>query len=79
MLTSHSFSSFMTDISDSDQGRDFLDEIQLMKSVGSHKNIVTLAGCCTVGKPLFLLTEYAPYGNLLGYLRKHRRKVNSLP
>ncbi|XP_078349309.1 uncharacterized protein LOC144634272 [Oculina patagonica] len=62
-------------MSDSDQRRDFLEEIQLMKAVGSHKNIVNMLGCCTVQEPMFLLVEYIPYGDLLHYLRKHRGKV----
>ena len=55
--------------------QDFLDEIQLMKAVGSHKNIVSMVGCCTLEDPMFLLVEYAPYGDLLHYLRKHRKTV----
>ena len=55
--------------------QDFLDEIQLMKAVGSHKNIVSMVGCCTLEEPMFLLVEYAPYGDLLHYLRKHRKTV----
>ncbi|CAH3167641.1 unnamed protein product, partial [Porites lobata] len=55
--------------------QDFLEEIQLMKAVGSHKNIVNMVGCCTVEEPVFLLVEYAPYGDLLHYLRKHRKTV----
>ena len=55
--------------------QDFLEEIQLMKAVGSHKNIVNMVGCCTVEEPMFLLVEYAPYGDLLHYLRKHRKTV----
>ena len=62
-------------MSDSDQRREFLEEIQLMKAVGSHKNIVNMFGCCTLGEPMFLLIEYVPYGDLLHYLRKHRGKV----
>ncbi|XP_073250033.1 uncharacterized protein [Porites lutea] len=56
--------------------QDFLDEIQLMKAVGSHKNIVSMVGCCTLEEPMFLLVEYAPYGDLLHYLRKHRKTSN---
>ena len=67
---------FVLDISDSEQRREFLEEIQLMKAVGSHKNIVNMVGCCTVEEPMFLLTEYVPYGDLLRYLRKRRGKVN---
>ena len=55
--------------------QEFLDEIQLMKAVGSHKNIVSMVGCCTVEEPMFLLVEYAPDGDLLHYLRNHRKKV----
>lgn len=65
------------DMADSDQRREFLEEIQLMKAVGSHKNIVSMLGCCTVQEPMFLLVEYVPCGDLLHYLRKHRSKVNS--
>ena len=68
----------IADDSDSDQRREFLEEMQLMKTVGSHKNIVTFVGCCTVREPMFLLTEFLPYGSLLKYLRKHRGKVNTL-
>lgn len=63
-------------MSDSDQRRDFLEEIQLMKAMGTHKNIVNMLGCCTIEEPMFLLVEYVPYGDLLHYLRKHRGKVN---
>ena len=62
-------------MADSDQRREFLEEIQLMKAVGSHKNIVNMLGCCTVEEPMFLLVEYIPYGDLLHYLRKRRGKV----
>ncbi|XP_073248537.1 receptor-type tyrosine-protein kinase FLT3-like [Porites lutea] len=65
----------LQDMSDSDQRKEFLDEIQLMKAVGSHRNIVNMIGCCTVVEPMFLLVEYVPYGDLLHYLRKHRGKV----
>lgn len=65
------------DMADSDQRREFLEEIQLMKAVGSHKNIVNMLGCCTVEEPMFLLVEYIPYGDLLHYLRKRRGKVEN--
>ena len=64
-------------MADSDQRREFLEEIQLMKAVGSHKNIVNMIGCCTVEEPMFLLVEYVPYGDLLHYLRKRRGKVQN--
>ncbi|XP_048586474.1 uncharacterized protein LOC116615087 isoform X2 [Nematostella vectensis] len=55
---------------------DFLKEIQLMKEVGSHRNIVNMLGCCTLTEPMFLIVEYLPYGDLLHYLRKRRGKIN---
>jgi len=63
------------DMADGDQRREFLKEIQLMKNMRSHKNIVNMLGCCTVQEPMFLLVEYIPYGDLLHYLRKRRGKV----
>ena len=65
-------------MADSDQRTEFLEEIQLMKAVGSHKNIVNMVGCCTVEEPMFLLVEYVPYGDLLHYLRKRRGKVHTI-
>ena len=63
-------------MADSDQRREFLEEIQLMKALGSHKNIVNMVGCCTLEEPMFLLVEFVPYGDLLHYLRKRRGKVH---
>ncbi|KAL9980673.1 hypothetical protein ACROYT_G009286 [Oculina patagonica] len=62
----------------SDQKKDFLDEINLMKVVGSHKNIVSLIGCCIKSSPNFLIVEFASHGDLLCYLRARRKKFPSL-
>ena len=56
--------------------QDFLQEIDLMKSIGFHKNIVNLIGASTQMKPLCLVLEYMPYGDLLHYLRKKRTHVS---
>ncbi|KAL9980660.1 hypothetical protein ACROYT_G009272 [Oculina patagonica] len=58
-----------------EQKNDFFDEINLMKAVGSHKNIVSLIGCCIESSPNFLIVEYASKGDLLFYLRDKRKKV----
>ena len=58
-----------------EQNSDFLDEISMMKAVGSHKNIVSLIGCCTTSTPNFLIVEFAAKGDLLSYLRERRKKV----
>ena len=55
----------------------FLDEIEMMKRLGKHKNIVSMIGCWTLSEPMFLVVEYVPHGNLLNYLRKRRRLVRS--
>ena len=56
--------------------KDFLQEINLMKSIGFHKNIVNLIGASTQMEPLCLVLEYMPYGDLLHYLRKKRTQVS---
>ncbi|XP_078361491.1 uncharacterized protein LOC144645828 [Oculina patagonica] len=58
-----------------DQKKDFLNEITLMKAVGSHENIVSLIGCCIKSSPKFLIVEFASKGDLLSYLRKQCKKV----
>ena len=64
-------------MADSEERSEFLKEIQLMKSLGSHKNVVSMLGCCTAQEPMFLLVEYIPHGDLLHYLRERRGKVKS--
>ena len=61
--------------SDTEEG-EFLEEINLMKSIGSHKNIVNLIGASTQMKPFCIVLEYMPYGDLLHYLRKKRTYVS---
>ena len=56
--------------------RDFLEEIDLIKSIGYHKNIINVIGASTMMKPLFLVLEYMPHGDLLHYLRKKRTDVS---
>ena len=55
---------------------DFIEEIQLMKKLGDHENVIKMLGCCTLSLPICLILEYAPYGNLLTYLRTLRNKVS---
>uniref|UniRef100_A0A146M4S1 receptor protein-tyrosine kinase n=3 Tax=Lygus hesperus TaxID=30085 RepID=A0A146M4S1_LYGHE len=47
-------------------------EMEMMKMIGRHRNIINLLGCCTQGGPLFVIVEYAPHGNLRDFLRQHR-------
>jgi len=48
---------------------DLLREIALMKSVGQHANIVSMVGACTARRPIALIMEYVPYGNLQNFLK----------
>ncbi|KAL9964324.1 hypothetical protein ACROYT_G027952 [Oculina patagonica] len=61
-----------------DQKNDFLDEINLMKAVGSHKNIVSLIACCIKSTPNFLIVEFASQGDLLSYMRARRKKIKDI-
>jgi len=54
--------------------KDLLNELEIMTSVGNHPNLVNLIGACSVGGPLLILVEYAEHGNLLRYLRDHRKQ-----
>ena len=58
-----------------EQMQDFLEEIQLMKQIGYHRNILNLLACCTMTNPMFLVVEFAKNGDLLHYLRKRREQV----
>lgn len=44
-------------------------EMEIMKMIGSHPNIINLIGCCSQAMPLFVIIEYAAHGNLRDYLR----------
>ncbi|CAF0730467.1 unnamed protein product [Brachionus calyciflorus] len=52
----------------------FLKELEIMKSVGKHENIISLLGCCTKNGPTYAIVEYAKLGNLKNYLRLQRPK-----
>ncbi|XP_041369087.1 fibroblast growth factor receptor 4-like isoform X2 [Gigantopelta aegis] len=51
---------------------DLMLEMEVMKVIGSHKNIINLLGCCTQRGPLYVVVEYAPNGNLRDFLKCHR-------
>ncbi|XP_070551585.1 tyrosine kinase receptor Cad96Ca-like [Ptychodera flava] len=51
---------------------DFLKEIDLMKSIGTHPNIVSLLGCCTDYEPVYMILEFMEGGNLQEFLRNNR-------
>ncbi|XP_055612956.1 fibroblast growth factor receptor homolog 1-like, partial [Uranotaenia lowii] len=47
-------------------------EMEIMKMIGKHVNIINLLGCCCTDGPLYVIVEYAPHGNLKDFLRSHR-------
>ncbi|KAM9324639.1 tyrosine-protein kinase receptor Tie-1 [Gastrophryne carolinensis] len=52
--------------------RDFAGELEVLCKLGHHPNIINLLGACENRGYLYIATEYAPYGNLLDFLRKSR-------
>ena len=50
-------------------------EIELMKEVGKHQNVLSFLGCWTTTKPLLLIIEYIAHGDLLHWLRRKRNQV----
>ncbi|KFW94288.1 Tyrosine-protein kinase receptor Tie-1, partial [Phalacrocorax carbo] len=52
--------------------RDFAGELEVLCKLGHHPNIINLLGACENKGYLYIAIEYAPYGNLLDFLRKSR-------
>ncbi|XP_044250142.1 fibroblast growth factor receptor homolog 1 [Drosophila takahashii] len=47
-------------------------EMEVMKIIGRHINIINLLGCCSQSGPLYVIVEFAPHGNLKDFLFKNR-------
>lgn len=71
------FSCLSSDKANEDEVEDFKMEINFMKTIGLHENVVTMLGCCTLYPPLCLVVEYVPHGDLLHYLRDLRKAVRT--
>ncbi|XP_058060783.1 fibroblast growth factor receptor homolog 1-like [Anopheles bellator] len=56
--------------------KDLVCEMEVMKMIGKHVNIINLLGCCCKDGPLYVIVEYAPHGNLKNFLRSHRFDSN---
>ncbi|XP_068720122.1 uncharacterized protein [Montipora capricornis] len=62
--------------------RDLMSELDLLKRLKPHPNVIQLLGCVTKDvvrhkgqkdfRPPLVILEFVPYGDLLGYLRKSR-------
>ena len=58
-----------------EENREFMAEIELMKIVGKHQNVLSFLGCWTTTKPLLLIIEYVAHGDLLHWIRQKRSQV----
>ncbi|XP_059486028.1 fibroblast growth factor receptor homolog 1-like isoform X2 [Neocloeon triangulifer] len=58
---------------------DLVSEMEMMKMIGSHINIINLLGCCTQDGPLYVIVEFAPHGNMRDFLRQHRQSSGYEP
>uniref|UniRef100_A0A8D8TU21 receptor protein-tyrosine kinase n=1 Tax=Cacopsylla melanoneura TaxID=428564 RepID=A0A8D8TU21_9HEMI len=47
-------------------------EMELMKMMGRHVNILNLLGACSQRGPLYVIVEFAKHNDLKHFLRKHR-------
>ena len=60
-----------------DEGKkQFLQEIDLMKQIGFHRNVLGMLGYWVRSEPILLILEYVPHGDLLKWLRKKRQVRN---
>ncbi|XP_056295842.1 platelet-derived growth factor receptor beta [Pseudoliparis swirei] len=52
-----------------------MSELKIMSHLGPHLNIVNLLGACTKNGPLYLITEYCRYGDLVDYLHRNKHTL----
>lgn len=57
-----------------EERNDFSSEIDILKKIGYHQNIVRLVGCCTLEEPYMMIMEFVPCGDLKQYLLDLRNK-----
>ena len=55
---------------------DHLQEIQIMKKLGSNDHIINILGSNIIQIPLFIVLEYAQFGDLKQYLTEKRVNVS---
>ena len=53
----------------------FLQEIEFMKQIGSHRNVLSMIGYWVKSEPNMLILEYVSHGDLLQWLRSKRQQV----
>eukprot|EP00794_Sanderia_malayensis_P003560 gene3560-4064_t len=52
--------------------KDLYAELDMLKLLPEHPNVVSLLGCCTRSEPLMIIVEYCTHGDLQGFLRNSR-------
>ncbi|CAB3984345.1 fibroblast growth factor receptor 4-like isoform X1 [Paramuricea clavata] len=52
--------------------KDLIAELELLKLIEPHKNVINLLGCCTRSEPLMVIVEFCAYGDLQSFLRASR-------
>ncbi|XP_077865620.1 tyrosine kinase receptor Cad96Ca-like, partial [Saccoglossus kowalevskii] len=57
---------------------DMMKEINLLKNMSSHPNIISLLGCCTISDPIYMITEFMESGDLLNYLRHQHSRTDNM-
>ena len=70
------FSFFFSENAMEQDKQQLLREIELMKEVGTHRNIVSMLGYWIQSHPIMLIMEYVPNGDLLQWLRNKRQQVS---
>ncbi|KAK5976513.1 Protein kinase domain-containing protein [Trichostrongylus colubriformis] len=59
-----------------EEREEFLREMDIMKQVGRHPNIVTMYGLCEEPDFQCMVMEYVPFGDLKHYLQNLRKQVS---
>ncbi|KAK9537074.1 hypothetical protein VZT92_006810 [Zoarces viviparus] len=49
-----------------------MSELKVFVHLGPHLNVVNLLGACTRGGPVYLITEFCRYGDLVNYLQRNK-------
>ncbi|XP_038045376.1 tyrosine-protein kinase receptor Tie-1-like [Patiria miniata] len=64
----------LTEGADRQARLELLAELELMKTVGSHPNVVKLLGYCAENDPVYVIVEYLAKGDLKNVLMEYRGK-----
>lgn len=59
------YSVYFAENSTIDELEEFFGEINMMKTLSQHPNIVSLIGYCTIKKPMLMVMEYVGCGDLV--------------